>query len=717
MRIARFLARPSLPVLLCAVLWVGGALVPCSVFAACKVTVPLEGLDPAAYPQVAGCLTPNGDLYTTLWASIYPKAVVCPATCESQGTCPGTGTHDGVDIFQSGGVTADTKPQVYAVAKGTVETVVLDSNKCIFNGSSCDACPNVYGTHVVLRHGPPDFARTYFSSYFHLSKAAAGITRGAIVECGQRIGNVGNTGCTSDPGYHLHFQIDYDRSRGWSAQTFLQTLAGLPPPFAIGDEVKTTTSGLRVRRSPSLSGVVLASLATGTRGQVVGGPVQADAYTWWEVAYDVKHTPFYAKGLCPLLSPGLKWLPCYERYARDPILALLDFDQDGQPGPRCGNRIVEPPEECDDGNTVSGDCCSVTCSIDCVCRPGLTLQQRASAGCPATTTTTTTVASTSTTTTISSTSSTTVLQGSSTTTSSSSSSTSATQPASTSTSTSTTSTTTLPTPICGDGMCNGGDTTCNCPGDCGMEICGNGSCCGQANEACSNCPQDCGICPTAPPVIDSLTPTSVTLNNGPLDLRFDGRNFDTGIIYLFRGPSDPPGSGGLRATPVSSTLVTYHGDTFGPGTSNGSFERAGTYYLQLFNPVPSFADGQRSNTVTFTIYQSVPVINQIVGHAKADFGCTSAMADAGLCDVRAQGSGFTSLIGDIAGNSDGMWDISGVPYPGRPQLVGTYPVSNEVLLRFGGQLTPTPGTYTVRVCHYVTASGTVCSTAPLIADP
>lgn len=33
-------------------------------------------------------------------------------------------------------------------------------------------------------------------------------------------------------------------------------------------------------------------------------------------------------------------------------------------GPVCGNKITEPPEQCDDGNTVSGDGCSATCKTE-----------------------------------------------------------------------------------------------------------------------------------------------------------------------------------------------------------------------------------------------------------------------------------------------------------------------------------------------------------------
>src|SRR5205814_2139606 len=39
-------------------------------------------------------------------------------------------------------------------------------------------------------------------------------------------------------------------------------------------------------------------------------------------------------------------------------------------GALCGNGVVDPGEECDDGNTVSGDCCSAICFFEqggCAC--------------------------------------------------------------------------------------------------------------------------------------------------------------------------------------------------------------------------------------------------------------------------------------------------------------------------------------------------------------
>lgn len=33
-------------------------------------------------------------------------------------------------------------------------------------------------------------------------------------------------------------------------------------------------------------------------------------------------------------------------------------------GAVCGNHTMEPPEECDDGNTIDGDGCSSTCQLE-----------------------------------------------------------------------------------------------------------------------------------------------------------------------------------------------------------------------------------------------------------------------------------------------------------------------------------------------------------------
>jgi len=57
--------------------------------------------------------------------------------------------------------------------------------------------------------------------------------------------------------------------------------------------------------------------------------------------------------------------------------------------------------------------------------------------------------------------------------------------------------------ICGDGRCSDGETSYNCPYDCGMlpctgcessVVCGDGYCDFSRGESCSSCPYDCGSC-------------------------------------------------------------------------------------------------------------------------------------------------------------------------------------------------------------------------------
>jgi len=49
-------------------------------------------------------------------------------------------------------------------------------------------------------------------------------------------------------------------------------------------------------------------------------------------------------------------------------------------------------------------------------------------------------------------------------------------------------------PVCGNGNCEAGETTTNCPADCtASPVCGDGNC--DTGEDCNNCAQDCGECP------------------------------------------------------------------------------------------------------------------------------------------------------------------------------------------------------------------------------
>lgn len=61
-------------------------------------------------------------------------------------------------------------------------------------------------------------------------------------------------------------------------------VAPQPSVIQIGDIVRVTT-GLNVRTEPGTSGSKITTMATGSTGTVLEGPVYADGYTWWKINY------------------------------------------------------------------------------------------------------------------------------------------------------------------------------------------------------------------------------------------------------------------------------------------------------------------------------------------------------------------------------------------------------------------------------------------------
>ncbi|MDO8521176.1 MAG: Ig-like domain-containing protein, partial [bacterium] len=66
------------------------------------------------------------------------------------------------------------------------------------------------------------------------------------------------------------------------------TTGSVAPPsnqFVIGDRVQTTAV-LNVRATPATAGTLLGTQTTGAQGAVIGGPIAADGFTWWNINYD-----------------------------------------------------------------------------------------------------------------------------------------------------------------------------------------------------------------------------------------------------------------------------------------------------------------------------------------------------------------------------------------------------------------------------------------------
>ena len=87
--------------------------------------------------------------------------------------------HKGVDL------TAKRGTSIVAAANGVIEKA------CCYKG---------YGNYILIRHSDG-----YKTSYAHLNCYAKSIKAGQSVRQGQKIGSVGNTGCTT--GAHLHFEV------------------------------------------------------------------------------------------------------------------------------------------------------------------------------------------------------------------------------------------------------------------------------------------------------------------------------------------------------------------------------------------------------------------------------------------------------------------------------------------------------------------------------
>lgn len=77
---------------------------------------------------------------------------------------------------------------------------------------------------------------------------------------------------------------------GWVASTYVGRSSNAPSytgNMGVGADVEITSDNLNVRSEASMSAPVLGQLFTGDVASIIGGPVSADGYTWFNVASDL----------------------------------------------------------------------------------------------------------------------------------------------------------------------------------------------------------------------------------------------------------------------------------------------------------------------------------------------------------------------------------------------------------------------------------------------
>ena len=107
-----------------------------------------------------------------------------------------------------------------------------------------------------------------------------------------------------------------------------------------------------------------------------------------------------------------------------------------------------------------------------------------------------------------------------------------------------------PAPVCGDGVCNSGETTANCSQDCPAPgpVCGNGVC--DTGETTASCLQDC---PAPAPVCgDGVCNSGETTANCPQDCPAPGPVCGNGVCESGETTASCPGD-----CPAAKTCTTY----------------------------------------------------------------------------------------------------------------------------------------------------------------
>ncbi len=115
--------------------------------------------------------------------------------------------HQGTDFIIRNFAQMDAGVAVLAADAGVV-TYVLDT---VFDRNKRTKAGGL-GNYVAIRH-----ANNFYTYYGHLKKGSATVRVGDTVAVGQKIGEVGSSGYSSDP--HLHFEVWYNALENWDPFT------------------------------------------------------------------------------------------------------------------------------------------------------------------------------------------------------------------------------------------------------------------------------------------------------------------------------------------------------------------------------------------------------------------------------------------------------------------------------------------------------------------
>lgn len=123
------------------------------------------------------------------------------------------------------------------------------------------------------------------TDYLNL-RSGPGLTYGVITVLSQGTTAVITNGPSAANGYNW-YQINTGTYSGWVAGFYLTLTHMAPPPvaggFVIGSYIYVNDPPVNLRSSAGTGSSIIGSLALQDWGIVVGGPVAANGYTWWQV--------------------------------------------------------------------------------------------------------------------------------------------------------------------------------------------------------------------------------------------------------------------------------------------------------------------------------------------------------------------------------------------------------------------------------------------------